>query len=361
MSDVGRSSWAGRLLWRLLIVLVVVGLGVGLTWGYLQGRTERAIEAERELPIKAPQRVSLINGEPVITLDPATQRNSGIATVTLSKAPHQAQVQAYGMVIDLQQLTDLSNSYANSKAQLGTVQAKLNASRAEYERSQKLYENRQLISAAQLQSAEAAFRVDEANLAAAQSLVQTLAATAQQTWGAVLGRAVVDSAPMLSSLVERREILIQVTLAPGASVSQPPMTALVQSDNGLRTNARFVSLAPKTDPRIQGVSFLYIAPAVSGFIPGMNVLAFLSSGSMVAAANVPASAIIWWQGRAWMYVRTSPETFVRREIATDAPGLAGEYVVKGLRDNTEVVTQGAQMLLSEEFRAQVQVGEEAEK
>ncbi len=357
MSGSGASFGIGRWLWRLLVVLVIGGLTVGVTWGYLEGRSERAIEADQDRPIKAPQRVSLVNGEPVITLDLATQRNSGIATITLAKAPHQAQVQAYGMVIDLQQLTDLSNSYANAKAQLGTVQAKLNASRAEYERSQKLYENRQLISAAQLQTAEAAFRVDEANLTAAQSLVQTLAATAQQTWGIVLGRAVVDSAPMLSGLVERRDILIQVTLAPGESVSEPPMTALIQADNGLRTTARFVSLAPKTDPRIQGVSFLYIAPAQSGLLPGMNILAFLSSGSMVDGTTVPAPAIVWWQGRAWIYVRNSPETFVRREITTDTPAPTGGYVVKGLTANAEVVTQGAQMLLSEEFRSQVQVEE----
>ncbi len=357
MSAQRRSFGTGRLLWRLVVVLVVGGLSVGVTWGYLEGRNERALEAEREQPIKTPQRVSLVNGEPVITLDPATQRNSGIATITLSKAPHQAQVQAYGLVIDLQQLTDLSNSYANAKAQLGTVQAKLNASRAEYDRSQKLYESRQLISAAQLQTAEAAFRVDEANLTAAQSLVQTLAATAQQTWGIVLGRAVVDNAPMLSSLVERRDILIQVTLAPGESVSEPPTTALIQADNGLRTTARFVSLAPKTDPRIQGISFLYIAPAQSGLLPGMNILAFLSSGTMVDGTNVPAAAIVWWQGRAWIYVRTGPETFVRREIATDTPASTGGYVVKGLPSNAEVVTQGAQMLLSEEFRSQVQVEE----
>ena len=139
------------------------------------------------------------------------------------------------------------------------------------------------------------------------------------------------------------------------------MTALIQADNGLRANARFVSLAPKTDPRIQGISFLYIAPAQSGLLPGMNILAFLSSGSMVDGTNVPASSIVWWQGRAWIYVRTGPERFVRREIATDTPAPTSGYIVKGLPGNAEVVTQGAQMLLSEEFRSQIQVGEEAEK
>jgi len=89
----------------------------------------------------------------------------------------------------------------------------------------------------------------------------------------------------------------------------------------------------------------------------MNILAFLSSGSMVDGTTVPAPAIVWWQGRAWIYVHTGAETFVRREIATDTPAPTGGYVVKGLPGNAELVTQGAQMLLSEEFRSQVQVEE----
>src|ERR1700687_3519077 len=101
MSADRRLFGTGRLLGRLLVVLVVGGFSVGVTWGYLEGRDERAIEAEQEKPIKAPQRVSLINGEPAITLDLATQRNSGIATITLSNAPTQALVQPFGVVMGL--------------------------------------------------------------------------------------------------------------------------------------------------------------------------------------------------------------------------------------------------------------------
>jgi hypothetical protein len=88
----------------------------------------------------------------------------------------------------------------------------------------------------------------------------------------------------------------------------------------------------------------------------MNVLALLPTGTTVAGVTVSASAIVWWQDRAWVYLRTGPNTFTRKEISTSLPAPGGGYIVKDLPTNSEIVTQGAQLLLSEEFRAQIQVG-----
>ena len=163
---------------------------------------------------------------------------------------------------------------------------------------------------------------------------------------------------MLLRLLQRQEVLIQVTLPPGQLLPEPPRTAVTQSNAAVRTTIHLVSPAPRTDSRIQGVSFFYTAPADSGLLPGMNVLVLLVSGRATDAAAVPASAVVWSEGKAWAYFRTGEETFARREIATDTPAFDGGYVVKGLPNNTAVVAQGAQMLLSEEFRSQIQVGEE---
>ncbi len=46
-------------------------VAIGVFWGYVSGSNERALEAEREAPVKAPLRVSTVGGEPTITLDPA--------------------------------------------------------------------------------------------------------------------------------------------------------------------------------------------------------------------------------------------------------------------------------------------------
>ena len=68
---------------------------------------------------------------------------------------------------------------------------------------------------------------------------------------------------------------------------------------------------------------------------------------------MPASAIVWQQGRAWAYFRTGPQTFARRAMATNLPAPRGGYVEMGIPDNAEVVVEGAQTLLSEEFRTQM--------
>ena len=163
---------------------------------------------------------------------------------------------------------------------------------------------------------------------------------------------------MITRLLERQDFLLQVTLPPGVILAAPSATAAIQTGQHSRTAITFVSPATRTDPKIQGVSFFYLAPANSSVLPGMNVLSFLSSGRPISAVTLPAEAIIWWQGRAWVYRHTSSGTFTRAEIATDLPAPGGGYVVKDFAPNTEIVTRGAQLLLSEEFRAQIQVGED---
>ena len=90
----------------------------------------------------------------------------------------------------------------------------------------------------------------------------------------------------------------------------------------------------------------------------MNVLAFLPSGTAVEGVTVPAEAIVWWQVRAWIYRRTDAQAFVRSQIVTEQPAPEGGFIVKDLLGGAEIVTRGAQFLLSEEFRAQIQVGED---
>ncbi len=354
-----RHSIRGTTLLRIAVaVVIVLGLGALVIWGFSAGRKQAALEAERESPVKVPLRVSTENGASVITLDRAAQQQSGVETTILQRAPYQQQIRAYGTVLDLQQFTDLSNNYVNAKAQLQAVQAKLAASQGAFERARRLYEDQQNMSAAQLQAAEATYRADRAALASAQSQLRTLAATAEQNWGPVFGQALVAELPMVTRLIERQDFVVQVTLPPGVFIEKVPEIASAQLGNARRVRLKYVSAATKTDPKIQGLSFFYIAPAESGLLPGLNVLAFLPDGTPVAAGMVPQSAVVWVQGKAWVYLRTGPQTFTRREIATDLPTPDGGYVIKGLPSKTQLVTQGAQALLSEEFRAQFQVGQD---
>src|SRR5215468_2248020 len=349
-----RRGSAGSWSLKLLVTAAFVGFGALMGWGFLAGRNEAAIEAQRERAIKVPVRVSSEAGDPVIRIDADTQQRSGIETTALPSAPHLEELRAYGMVLDVARLTELSNNYASAKAQVQTAQAKLAMSKPAFERAQKLFNETHVVSQAQLQAAEAAFGTDQASLAAAEALVRTHTATAYQEWGSVLGKSLVEESPMIKALIERQNFLMQITLPPGVILPVPPATASIEIGKVARANVAFVSPATRIDPRIQGVSFFYTTAAESGVLPGMNVLAFLLSGRSTDGAAVPASAVVWLQGRAWAYRRTGQDTFARVEIATDLPAPSGGYIAKDQPKDAEIVTRGAQLLLSEEFRAQIQ-------
>ena len=72
---------------------------------------------------------------------------------------------------------------------------------------------------------------------------------------------------------------------------------------------------------------------------------------------VPNSAIVRSEGKTWVYVTTSPETFVRKELISVEDANSGSSV-EGLSSKDQVVTEGAQLLLSEEMKSVIQIGEE---
>jgi multidrug efflux pump subunit AcrA (membrane-fusion protein) len=343
---------------KLLGLVAIIALGLLLVWGFVIGRNQAAVEGDRFRAVKAPLRVTADNGATVITIDEETQRHSGITSDVLTATPHQQQIRAYGTVLDIARLTELSNRYASAQAQVQTAQAKVALSRMEFNRATKLYNDQRAVSEAQMQSAEAAFATDQANLMAAQAQARSLTAQAYQDWGSVIGKSLIDGSPTIERLIERQDFLLQITLPPGVMLAPAPLTASIESGKDTRAEITFVSPATHIDPKIQGISFFYVAPANSGVLPGMNVLAFLPTGKTVDGVTVPASAVVWWQNRAWVYQRTGPNKFVRVEIDTDLPAPGGGYIVGNMPGDVQIVTGGAQLLLSEEFRSQIQVDED---
>jgi hypothetical protein len=341
------------------MIAVLGGLGALAVIGFMQGREEAAVEAERSEPIKPPLRVTLPpRGEPIVTIDADGQRVIGLKTLVPRSAPYQDQIRAFGTVLDLASLTTLNTNYVEAVSQLRTAQAKVAASRPAYERARDLYA-KSFGNLVQVQATEAALIGDKAAVEAAESKVRTLGATAIQEWGPVIGTALINGAGLVHRLIERQEFLLQITVPPGRAVDPPPTATVEIPGSSRRAEIRYISPATRTDPKIQGLSFFYAAGANSGMLPGMNARAFLETGNPVDGYVIAPSAIVWWSGRPWVYARIADDQFTRRQIPTDMPvGREGEFVVPVSAlavPAPEIVLRGAQMLLSEEFRAQIQV------
>lgn len=346
-----------RLLVRLAVAALAVALCVLAIRGFIAGRGDATHETEQDRPVEAPSRVIEGPGQAIVELDEPTRRRSGIAVSGLSPAPYQVLRRGYGVVLEPTGLIALNGSYASARAQLQIARARLAASKTVSDRARILYRNQQNVSLAQLQSAEAALQTDQASLAAADQQVRTLAATAAQDFGPVLGQALLDGADATTRLIEQKDFLLQVTLPADVSLV-PPSLATIQLQDGSALTVRFISPAARTDPRLQGMSFLYGAPASRFVLPGMNLPVSLASGGIGQGLAVPPTAIVWWQDRAWVYRQVGDGRFARTPISTSVRSDDGGTVVEGLPADTRIVIQGAQLLLSEEFRAQLQAGDD---
>ncbi len=322
----------------------------------LAGATSSDAGDDAENAVRAPARVAIKDGAVVLTLSATEQKNAGIAVARPSPASADAVIIGYGRVLDAAGLTDLSNRYLDALSGLQTADAKLAVARAAYQRAQTLHADPQAVSTAQLQELEGRFKVDKTALAAAQFRLSNLAATARQSWGNVLGEALISQTPMVADLVARHDYLVKVTLPAGATIAAAPATATTRLNGGPDIRLDFISPATSTDPRLQGLSYFYKASALSGLLPGFQLAVSLTADTIESGMSVvPEAAIVWLDGKPWVYRRTGATSFERREIAPNRPAPGGGYVVATMPPDAEIVVRGAAMLLSEEFRAQTPI------
>jgi len=293
-------------------------------------------------------------GEGVI-VDLATQQKGGISVQTLKTSRQQNELMAYGTVLGLQGLLKMRNDYASAEANLEKARTKLDVSQKQYERAKSLNADGKNISDKELQAAQAAWETDKIDLRASEDALQALEDAARQQWGDVVAGWIFDDSPEIDRLVGQKDRLIQISLPPDAGISEPPRAAWVATADENRIPARLVSLSPQADTRIQGTSLFYLVTVEKkGLQPGTNITAYLPSGPEVSGIVVPSSAIVWWQGSAWVYVQKETEHFVRLKVSTADPVEGGYFVTEELKDGDSVVVAGAQLLLSEEFRSEFQ-------
>jgi hypothetical protein len=341
---------------RVLIGGVALLGAAALVWvAGAQRAADSDQRADREHPIVTAPRVAMQDGNTVIRLDAAALARAAIRTEPVQRRPQAETVRAYATVVDPQPLADLSAAMQTAAAQLAGARAKLAASQAEYERAQRLFDDQQNVSAAQVQTAQAAFLADQSALAAAQAQVEAARTSARLSWGPLLARALAGSdagaGTLAADLLTRRRVLLQVALPPDAAGDASPPRGRLLLEGREGPEIRFLAPAARADPRIAGRAALYLAPPDAALAPAASVPVLLATGHSVDAASIPASAVVWWQGRAWIFVRTRAGDFERRELpvehARDASALLADVA-----SGTEVVVQGAQVLLSEELRAE---------
>jgi biotin carboxyl carrier protein len=213
----------------------------------------------------------------------------------------------------------------------------------------------------------------------------------------------VEAGVALGKLVDARRVLVRLNIPPDLLGAGPPGPLKIQATAaGFSSSHTLAGSAPPPDAAMTTIEAIPVGPAprvddASQFIgywyerepdreeaagqshgsgpgsgdgegsgmlwrPGLQVRAWMTprGASKQPAVAVPAESVLFHQGRSLVYVRVRPGEYQRREVRPlgrdgDSWLVAPRHGDQpdGLKPGEVVVSRGAQILLSEEFRPEV--------
>ncbi len=316
-----------------------------------------ALTEQSEEEIETPNRVSSQEGVTIVTISPATQKQSDIHTNALESAKHQASIHTYGSVLGIDSLIDLRTRYLAARAEIEVLRAAYSYSKNELNRLQILNQDDKNVSDKAVATVRSLNKSEEAKIEAAETNARNISDSMRQLWGEALTRDATNpnKSELLQNLINTQEVLIQITLPFDAAEPKDGSSILVTptASPGQPIRAQFISRAPLSNATLLGKTYYYRAKTKE-LRAGMQVSAITATSNKASdGVIIPGSAIVWYAGKSWVYQKTAADKFSRISVATDAELDNGWFYQGKLRAGDEVVTSGAQLLLSEEFKSQI--------
>ncbi len=329
-----------------------------LAWALIYySRDELGTQADKhEDQIKPVSTAGVEDGRPVVRISGESQKAAGITVEALKSARREAGFEVYGIVANLQPLAELRGRYLAATAESRAARATLVAAESEYRRMETLFRDDRNVSEQALKSAEGRYRTEQARQAAADQAAASIHDAIRGMWGeTVTGWAVNPDSQTMRALLQQSSFLVQLVFPydhPRATVRGKIAMAPAMARENQR-QASFVASSPQIDPAFPGETYFYLVNG-GGFRTGMRVAARISmSGTPVSGVIVPSAAVVWHAGKAWAYVKDDEQTFARFEVSTADEMEGGWFNATGFDGDDEVVTSGAQLLLSEELKYQI--------
>jgi hypothetical protein len=270
-----------------------------------------------------------------VALDAAEQARLGIVAQKLKAVPAPSGRQSTARVLDPGPLLALDS-------ELAAAEASLSASRAEAERTQKLFAEDRTASAHALETANSQAQADGQRVASLQRRISL-------EWGeGIASRPRARRTALLNDLAQVRAELIRIELPPGVPAPHSGSTVSVRLNaDAPELQAIVLGTLPTADPRLQTRGLLVeLRGADASLAIGSMLLARIPEQTAAAGVLLPRSALIRKDSRVWAYVQTAPTTFMRREVSDYQPGADGWFVARGFMTGDCVVTAGAASLFA---------------
>lgn len=320
--------------WAAAACVIALSAAAGAWWA-----SQRQAEAPAPAAAAAKSPVSVVDGLTVVQIDPAVQQRSGIESHPAQPAGGEAMPSSAsfpGVVLDLQPLIEWRGQLAAARTQAQAAAAQLRTSEAELARTRALHADDQNVSRKALEGAQGAQARDRAQQEAAQAALRALEQKGREQFGPALSR--VD---VLDALLDRHEAVVALAI-PGA----PPPRVEVEAASTPAVRSTWLSAAARTDASLGAGLQLYRVPRS---LPANAAVVARVAAAAAAGALVPPPAVVWQAGQPWAYVRRDGSHFARTPLTGATETRDGFVVPQGIQPGDQIVTQGAQLLLSQEL------------
>jgi multidrug efflux pump subunit AcrA (membrane-fusion protein) len=257
----------------------------------------------------------------------------GIASEPAAAAQYTPSDRAFGSVLDpqalLQRLSDLQ-----------IARAALVASGHAARRTASLLQDDGAASRQETEVARSQATQDEARKALLEQQIRN-------EWGVAVLALENDASEFAAGTVH----LVRIDLDVGQHLDRGPTTAALQVP-GLDTSFPLEPVwpAPAVNAARPGESYLALARNSPRLRSGMRGIVELPSGKAVqTGVIVPAEALVYNEGAAWLFVDEGEGRFRRVLVPTDRPTARGYFVDQAIRPGDLLVTSGSALLLAEEL------------
>jgi membrane fusion protein, heavy metal efflux system len=411
-----------RLLIIIISVAIVGGLGAVGVWVWLQSQQERQRETQRELSVKpaAKRVVDPKTGQVLIHFTAEDQERLGLIVVPVESVKRQPQSTLLGFSTRVPQRVaevrspwtgvlqappegmpavgrqvrkgqslgtlvvqwapsdriQLEGQLRDVKGLIGETEAQLKVKRAAVQRLGKIGE---AVPEKQRLETEGELAMLDARLTAAQAKEKALREALQQKESEIRfaftvpaagqltellrrGGEVVSAGDLMATVYDPRELWVTAQVPPGqlpADVNPAEAQIIFRGFESAPLAGRLVRINTEVDRQQQARELVYGAASPKGLIPvGLQAEVRVARGPATEMLAVPRSAVLQRNEDRLVYIVQAPEHFAKQVVEVLDVDADRFYLRPTLPAGARVVRQGAQCLLSEEFKESIQLVEE---
>lgn len=343
---------------QVIIIIILIWIIVLLVSKDLIGNESDEDESEEEIIIDY---TTIVDGIKQIKLPNAVEKNSNIQYQNVKKTQTNQMKLNYGIVQNISSLTSARTDFLKVNHLIDKLNNQIRSEKKHLKALIILNEDDKNISDLAIRKKQTEITDLENQVNIYENEKNNILIQVKQEWGEIFINALNNKSNSLKKLLTGHNQLISLSITQIDREQPAPQSIIIipSISSTSEIKAKFLSRAPSVNQAIVGKNFFYLTPN-NKLVINERVSAFISSSD--AKGNyllVPNSSVVWSNGQPWAYIRIKENgNFVRRSLQgmrEAENGSANGWIIKEgiINEEDEIVVNGAQLLLSEEFKYQI--------